>query len=85
MKYDGFSERIGAALNLVPVPIGLSMFGMPIARSLQVAQRTGVLGAARPNRPASAPEVASKLGLREQGTALLLDVLDRVGRGVARR
>jgi hypothetical protein len=38
--YDRMTERIGAALNLVPVPIGLSMFGMPIARSLQIAQRT---------------------------------------------
>jgi hypothetical protein len=74
VKYDGVAERIGAALNLVPAPIGLSMFGMPIARSVQVAQRTGVLGLLAES-PASAPEVASKLGLREQGTALLLDVL----------
>ncbi len=74
VKYDGFTERIGAALNLVPVPIGLSMFGMPIARALQVAQRTGVLSLLGEG-PATAPDVASKLGLREQGTALLLDVL----------
>lgn len=74
VKYDGFSERIGAALNLVPVPIGLSMFGMPIARSVQVAQRTGVLTLLG-EEPATAAEVALKLSLREQGTALLLDVL----------
>jgi hypothetical protein len=74
VRYDGFAERIGAALNLVPVPVGLSMFGMPIARSVQVAQRTGVLSMLSQG-PASAPEIASKLGLREQGTALLLDVL----------
>jgi hypothetical protein len=74
VKYDGFSERIGAALNLVPVPAGLTMFGMPIARSLQVAQRTGVLPALAAG-PATAAELASRLGLREQGTSLLLDVL----------
>ena len=43
MKYDQITERVGALFNLVPVPVGLSMFGMPIARSLQVAQRTGLL------------------------------------------
>jgi hypothetical protein len=74
VKYDGLSERIGAALNLVPVPIGLSMFGMPIARSLQVAQRTGVL-AELSGGPATAAQVATRLELREPGTALLLDVL----------
>jgi hypothetical protein len=74
VKYDRISERIGAALNLLPVPIGLSMFGMPIARSVQVAQRTGVL-ALLAETPSTAPEVAAKLGLREQGTSLLLDVL----------
>jgi hypothetical protein len=74
VKYDGIAERIGAAANLVPTPIGLSMFGMPIARTLQVAQRTGVLTALA-SGPATAPELAAKLDLREQGTGLLLDVL----------
>ncbi len=74
VKYDGIAERVGAALNLVPVPIGLSMFAMPIARSLQVAQQTGVLGELAAG-PASAAAIATKLGLRQQGTALLLDVL----------
>jgi SAM-dependent methyltransferase len=74
VKYDGVSERIGAALNLVPVPIGLAMFGMPIARSVQVAQRTGIFRELAAG-PATAPGLASKLSLREQGTALLLDVL----------
>lgn len=74
VKYDGFVERVGGALNLVPVPVGLSMFGMPIARSLQVAQRTGVI-AELARGPATAAQIAAKLGLREQGTALLLDVL----------
>jgi hypothetical protein len=51
---------------------------MPIARSLQVAQRTGVLGELSAG-PATAPAIATKLGLREQGTALLLDVLTVAG------
>jgi O-methyltransferase domain len=74
VKYDGVGERIGAALNLVPVPAGLSMFGMPIARSLQVAQRTGVI-AELATGPSTAATIAEKLGLREHGTELLLDVL----------
>ena len=78
VKYDGATERIGAALNLVPVPVGLSMFGMPMARSLQVAQRTGVLRRLAEG-PGTATEVAQELGLRPQGTALLLDVLTVCG------
>jgi DNA-binding IclR family transcriptional regulator len=50
------------------------MFGMPIARTLQVAQRTCVLGELA-SGPATAAELATKLGLREQGTSLVLDVL----------
>jgi hypothetical protein len=74
VKYDGVAERVGSLLNMVPMPIGLSMFGMPVARSLQVAQNTGVLRELA-GGPATASELASKLGLREQGTSLLLDVL----------
>jgi hypothetical protein len=74
VKYEGATERIGAALNLVPIPVGLSMWGMPIARSLQVAQTTGMLPRLAQG-PATAPELAQELGLRAQGTALVLDVL----------
>src|SRR3954447_11085008 len=73
-RYDGVLERIGAALTLVPTPVGLAMFGMPIARTLQVAQRTGVFRELATG-PASAGELAGLLGLREQGLALLLDAL----------
>src|SRR5215210_1121919 len=44
-KPDGAVERLGLLLNLMPVPIGESMFGMAVARSLQVAQKTGMLAA----------------------------------------
>jgi hypothetical protein len=78
VKYDGLAERIGSALNLIPVPAGLAMFGMPIARSIQVAQRMGVIAELAAG-PSTAAAVATKLGLREQGTGLLLDVLTVTG------
>jgi len=77
-RYDTVTERIGAALNLVPLPVGLSMFGMPVARALQIAQRVGVFGELV-RGPASAAELAEALGLREQGARRLLDVLVTAG------
>lgn len=77
-RYDNATERIGAALNMVPVPVGLAMFGMPIARTLQVAQRTGVFRELAAG-PASAAQLAERLELREQGLALLLDALCAAG------
>lgn len=61
-------------LNLVPVPIGLSLYGMPVARSMQVAQRLGIFRELA-NGPATGQELAQKLDLKEQGTKLLLDSL----------
>jgi SAM-dependent methyltransferase len=77
-KPDGAVERLGLALNQVPVPIGESMFGMAVARSLQVARTTGLLEALA-KRGGTAGELAGRLGLRPQGTALLLDVLAAQG------
>jgi hypothetical protein len=73
-RYDSATERVGAALNLLPLPIGYAMFGMPIARSLQIAQQVGVFRELA-GGPASAAELAQRLGLREQGTRRMLDVL----------
>lgn len=42
---EGLIERIGLLLNKMPLPVGESMYGMPVARCLQVAQRTGVFAA----------------------------------------
>ena len=78
VRYDSLSERIGAAFNQVPVPLGLSMFGMPVARSLQAAQRLGVF-AALAEGPASAGELCSRLALTERGSRLLLDALCATG------
>jgi len=74
VSYDSLTERVGAMLNLLPIPIGLSMFGMPVARSLQVAQRTGMLGELA-RGPVGAAELAQRLGLHEQPTRLVLDTL----------
>jgi ubiquinone/menaquinone biosynthesis C-methylase UbiE len=77
-RYQGLAERVGGLLNLVPVPPGLSMFGMPIARGLQVAQRLGILNALAEG-PATAAELSERLGLRTEGTKLVLDTLCAAG------
>lgn len=75
---DNVSERIGLALNRLPTPIGEAMFAMPVARSLQVAQRTGMLGALAED--ARDPvELAEHLGLQPAATKLVLDVIASLG------
>ena len=78
VRYDDLKERIGGMLNLVPEPVGLSMLAMPAARSLQLAQSTGMLGELAAG-PATAEQVAQRLGLREQGTRRVLEVLTTAG------
>jgi SAM-dependent methyltransferase len=78
VRYDSVKERLGALLNLVPEPVGFSMFGMPLSRTIQVAQRLGVFGELA-GGPATAADLAQRLGLREQGTKLLLDALCATG------
>jgi hypothetical protein len=75
---DGLMERIGLMLNRLPTPIGEAMFGMPVARSLQVAQRTGML-AALAEGPREPAELAEHLGLQAAGTELVLDVIASMG------
>src|SRR4051794_34405688 len=78
VRYEGLVERIGALVNRVPVPVGLAMFGMPAARALQVAERTGLF-AALAEGPATAETLAGRLELREQGVKLLCDSLCAAG------
>jgi O-methyltransferase domain len=75
---DGLVERVGLMLNRLPTPIGEAMFGMPVARSLQVAQRTGIL-AALAEGPRDPAELAEHLGLQPTATELLLDVIASLG------
>jgi SAM-dependent methyltransferase len=75
---EGLVERIGLLLNRLPTPIGEAMFGMPVARALQVAQSTGMLAALAegPRHPA---ELAEHLGLQRAGTERVLDVIASLG------
>lgn len=75
---DGLVERLGLLLNKLPTPIGEAMYSMPIARSLQVAQRTGIL-AALAEGPREPGELAEHLGLRKTGTERVLDVIASLG------
>lgn len=75
---EGLVERIALLANLLPTALGESMYGMPIARSLQVAQRTGIY-AALAKRPQTADELAQRLELKPAPTGLLLDVLTALG------
>ena len=75
---DGLTERIGLLFNQLPTPIGEAMFAMPVARSLQVAQRTGML-AALAEGPREPAELAEHLGLQAAGTELVLDVIASLG------
>ena len=77
-KPDGVVERVGLIANFLPVPIGESMFAMPLARSLQVAQRTGIFNSLA-ERPHSAEELAQRLDLSPVATRLLLDVMVTAG------
>lgn len=75
---DGVVERLGLLLNKLPTPIGEAMYAMPVARSLQVAQRTGIL-AALAEGPRDPAELAEHLGLQATGTARVLDVIASLG------
>ncbi len=75
---DGLIERIGLLLNRLPTPIGEAMLAMPVARSLQVAQRTGML-AALAEDARDPVELAEHLGLQPTATELVLDVIASVG------
>jgi SAM-dependent methyltransferase len=77
-KPDNLTERIGLLLGKVPTPIGEAMYAMPAARSLQVAQRTGMLGALAEG-PREPGELAEHLGLQKTGTARVLDVIASLG------
>jgi SAM-dependent methyltransferase len=75
---DGPLERLGLLLNRLPTPIGEAMYSMPLARSLQVAQRTGML-AALAEGPRDPGELAEHLGLQKTGTVRVLDVIASLG------
>jgi hypothetical protein len=73
-KYDSVTERLGVLLNKLPIAVGLSMYGMPTSRAVQAAQRLGLFRELNAG-PATAPDLARRLGLRDEGTRRLLDAL----------
>jgi hypothetical protein len=75
---EGIVERLGLLVNQLPTPIGEAMFAMPVARSLHVAQSTGML-AALAEGPREPAELAEHLGLRAAGTERVLDVIASLG------
>jgi O-methyltransferase domain len=75
---DNPLERLGLLLNEVPTPVGDALFAMPLARCLQVAQRTGMLGALAEG-PRDPGELAEHLGLQRAGTVRVLDVVSTAG------
>lgn len=71
---DDLVEWVALRLNLAPVPVAASVFGMPAARTLAAAQRLGLLGHLA-RTPATAGEAAGALGLEPLPTRLLLEAL----------
>ena len=71
---DDLLEWLALRLNLAPVPVAASVYGMPAARTLAVAQRLGLL-AHLARTPATAPEAARALRLEPVPTRLLLEAL----------
>jgi SAM-dependent methyltransferase len=72
---DDLIEWVALRLNLAPVPVAASVYGMPAARTLAVAQRLGLLSHLA-RTPATAAEVARALALEPVPTRLLLETLE---------
>ena len=79
---DSLTERIGLLLGQVPLPVGRAFLGMPVARSVGVAQRLGVF-AELARADAGADELAARLDMPAERLAMLLDLL--TGERVLRR
>jgi hypothetical protein len=77
-KPEGVLERLGVLANRVPLPLGEALLGMPVSRTLQIAQTTGLFGALAED--AREPgELAEHLGLQPTPTRLVLDVIASLG------
>ncbi|HEX4437757.1 MAG TPA: methyltransferase [Solirubrobacteraceae bacterium] len=77
-------ERVAIRLNLAPLPGAVTMYGMPVARAVGVAQKLGLFSLLL-EEPGSARQIAERLDLQPAGTRLLcenlvgVDVLARDG------
>lgn len=78
LKPESPAERLALSLNLAPVPVIQSLWGMGVARVLMVAVRTGIVRAiADHGRQVEA--LAAELGLDLVGLQLVLDALTHAG------
>ncbi len=71
---DSLTERIGLLLKQAPLPVGRAFFGMPMARSVGVAQRMGLFRELAAG-PASAAELAERVQAQPDRLRMLLDLL----------
>jgi cyclopropane fatty-acyl-phospholipid synthase-like methyltransferase len=67
-------ERVAIRLNLAPLPGAVTMYGMPVARVVGVAQKLGLFGVLL-KEPASARQIAERLELQPAGTRLVCENL----------
>ncbi len=72
-------EVLGAALNLIPTPVGQTLFAPPTARVVQVGVAVGLFERLGRGGPASGDELARELGLRPAGARLLCECLAAMG------
>lgn len=78
LRPDGLLERVALWLNLGPVPVALSFFGMMSSRAAMAGVRLGIF-AALVDRTLSAAQVAQQLQLSPDGALYLLEALAVVG------
>lgn len=78
IRPDSWVEWLALWLNRAPVPVAQAMFGMGVARTVMAGVRLG-LYAELARGPATAVELAERLGLDPRGTEHLLACLTSLG------
>ena len=81
---DDMLERVAIRMNLAPMPGAYAMYGMVVGRIVGAGKRLGIYDALL-DGPATAEQLAQRLGLQPAGTRLLCenlagaDILDQRG------
>lgn len=70
---------LGAALNVVPIPVQQTLFAPPYARVVQVGVAVGLFERLARGGPARGDDLARDLGLQLAGTRLLCESLAAMG------
>lgn len=79
LRPDSVPEAVGLATGLAPEPIFDSYVALMQARTLMVAWRLGVFDALVDDGPATAAELAPRVGATEAGLAVVLPALHALG------